>query len=101
MKTLCMDTAHKFLVIGLFEDEKLIAKTSERAWKQQSEKFFPALMACMEQAGWCADYLDEIVITAVSYTHLDVYKRQRQIIMPLMAWATHVLQWRLQRAASR
>ena len=31
MKTLCMDTAHKFLVIGLFEDEKLIAKTSETA----------------------------------------------------------------------
>ena len=63
MKTLCMDTAHKFLVIGLFENEKLIAKTSERAWKQQSEKFFPALTECMAQAGWCADDLDEIVIT--------------------------------------
>lgn len=63
MKTLCMDTAHKFLVIGLFENEQLIAGVSERAWKQQSEKFFPALMSCMEQAGWSADDLDEIVIT--------------------------------------
>ena len=34
---------------------------------------------------------------AVSYTHLDVYKRQ---IMPLMTWATHVLQWRPQREAN-
>ena len=30
----------------------------------------------------------------------DVYKRQRQIIMPLMIWATHVLQWRKQREAN-
>lgn len=63
MKTLCMDTAHKFLVIGLFEDGKCISGIAERAWKQQSEKFFPALMTCMEKVGWCADDLDEIVIT--------------------------------------
>ena len=53
---------------------------------------------------------------AVSYTHLDVYKRQtldrlplkeggrwgrRQIIMPLTTWATHVLQWSVQRVAKQ
>ena len=30
----------------------------------------------------------------------DVYKRQRQVIMPLMPWAAHVLQWPVQRDAT-
>ncbi len=63
MKTLCMDTAHKFLVIGLFEEGKLLAKVEERAWKQQSEKVFPMLIECMNQVGWKADDIDEMVIT--------------------------------------
>lgn len=63
MKTLCMDTTHKHLVIGLYEDEKCLASVNELAWKRQSEKFFPALMECMEKAGWSADDLDQVVVT--------------------------------------
>lgn len=63
MRTLCLDTTHKNLVIGLFEDEILKAGFSQPCWKRQSEEFFPALMACMGKCGWSADDLDEIVIT--------------------------------------
>lgn len=63
MKTLAMDTTHKYLVIGLFEDDKIVASVSEKAWKKQSERFFPALIDCMNQVNWCADDLKQVVIT--------------------------------------
>lgn len=63
MKTLCMDTTHKYLVIALYEDDMCISKVNELAWKKQSERFFPRLMECMEQAKWSADDLDQVVIT--------------------------------------
>lgn len=63
MKTLCIDTTHKYLVIGLFEDDILKTKIQEFSWKKQSEHFFPALMQCMNECGWEADELDQVVIT--------------------------------------
>ena len=48
MKTLCMDTTHKYLVIGLFDNEKCVSKCNEYAWKGQSEQFFPALFGMYE-----------------------------------------------------
>lgn len=63
MKILGLDTTHKHLVIGCYEDDKILASHMESAWKKQSEHFFPALMACMEKANWQADDLDAVVIT--------------------------------------
>ena len=63
MKTLCMDSAHKHLVIVLLEDGNVVASTSEVCWKKQSEILFPALISLMDQVGWDADSLDEVVIT--------------------------------------
>ena len=63
MKTLCMDTTHKYLVIGLFDNEKCVSKCNEYAWKGQSEQFFPALLECMKEANWQSDDIDQIVLT--------------------------------------
>lgn len=63
MKTLVLDTCHKHLVIGCFEDEKCISSFHELAWKKQSETFFTALNSCMESAGWKPKDIKQIVIT--------------------------------------
>lgn len=63
MKTLCMDSAHRHLVIALLEDGEVKAGKALSCWKQQSETLFPELVACMESIGWKVDDLDEVMIT--------------------------------------
>ena len=63
MKTLCLDSAHKHLIIGLYEDDKLVAGCVNEAWKKQSETIFPELIRLMEEAGWQSEDIDEVVIT--------------------------------------
>lgn len=63
MKTLCMDSAHKHLVIALIENGKIISACEKECWKQQSETLFPELITCFEQAKWSVDEIDEVVIS--------------------------------------
>ena len=63
MKTLCLDSAHRHLVIGLYEDGKLVCGTSNMAWKTQSETIFPELIRLCDEAGWDSDDIDEVMIT--------------------------------------
>ena len=63
MKILGLDTTHKHLVIGLYDENQVVASHIESAWKKQSEHFFPALLECMEKVHWQADDLDAVVIT--------------------------------------
>ncbi len=63
MKTLVLDTCHKYLVIGCFENQECLASFGQFAWKKQSELFFVALNECMTQANWNVDDIDQIVIT--------------------------------------
>lgn len=63
MKTLCMDSAHKYLVIGLYEDDKLICGCANLSWKKQSETIFPELMRLMAEANWTSDTIDAVVIS--------------------------------------
>ena len=63
MKTLCLDSAHKYLVIGLYENDRMICGTANLSWKRQSETIFPELMRLMKEAGWDSDDVDEVVIT--------------------------------------
>lgn len=82
MKTLCIDTAHKHLVIVLCEDQNIIASTSEVCWKKQSETMFPALISLMEQANWQVDDLDRIVITdgPGSYTGVRIAMSMAKVL---------------------
>ncbi|MEF9920660.1 MAG: tRNA (adenosine(37)-N6)-threonylcarbamoyltransferase complex dimerization subunit type 1 TsaB [Erysipelotrichaceae bacterium] len=63
MKTLCMDSSHRYLVLGLFEDDKLVAGISQSAWKMQSETLFPELITLMKQANWESEDIEAIVIS--------------------------------------
>ena len=60
MKTLCMDTAHKNLIVALYENDRMICGIAREAWKRQSEDLFPAIIECMEKAGWDSTDLDEV-----------------------------------------
>lgn len=82
MKTLVMDTSWKHLVIGLFEDGKLIAGVDEEAMKKQSEWLFVRLEQLLEKAGWKLADLDEVVITdgPGSYTGLRIAMTAAKII---------------------
>lgn len=82
MKTLCVDTAHKHLVIVLCEDDKIIASTSDVCWKKQSEMMFPALIALMDEAKWNVDDLDCVVITdgPGSYTGVRIAMSMAKVL---------------------
>lgn len=63
MKTLCLDSAHRYLVVGLYEDDLCICGCCDVCWKRQSETIFPQLIRLMKQVGWDSDDIDEVVIT--------------------------------------
>lgn len=74
MKTLCMDTSHRYLVLALIEDNQIVASHMEEAWKKQSETIFVELIKLMEKANWEVDDLNEVVITRGpgSYTGIRI-----------------------------
>lgn len=63
MKTLCIDTAHKHLVIVLCENGTIVKSLSQVCWKRQSEMMFPNLIQLMEEAKWNVEDIDQVVIT--------------------------------------
>lgn len=63
MKTLCMDSAHKNLVLVLAQDNQVLASCALSCWKQQSETIFPKLEKLMQDVYWTPDDIDEVVIT--------------------------------------
>ncbi len=63
MITLCMDTSHKWLVLGLIKDDQVIAKVQEECWKKQSEEIFPKLIEMTESVNLGPDDIDQIVIS--------------------------------------
>ncbi|MEG0526511.1 MAG: tRNA (adenosine(37)-N6)-threonylcarbamoyltransferase complex dimerization subunit type 1 TsaB [Longicatena sp.] len=63
MITLCLDSAHKHLIVGIYKDGKLLAGTCNLAWKTQSETIFPELIRICEEAGVDSDTIDEVVIS--------------------------------------
>ena len=75
MKTLCMDTAHKNLIVALYENDRMICGIAREAWKRQSEDLFPAIIECMERpAGtariWMRSSL-RMVRAAIPRAHRD------------------------------
>lgn len=63
MITLCMDTSHTWLVIGLIKDAQVIGKVQEKCWKKQSEELFPRLTALMDECHLQPEDIDQIVIS--------------------------------------
>lgn len=95
MKTLCLDTAHKYLVIGLYEDAKFINGCANISWKKQSETLFPELIRLCEESNWDSDDIDEVVITdgPGSYTGVRIAMSVAKVLctrkqLPLYAIST-------------
>lgn len=63
MKTLCMDSAHKHLVLVLLQDTTIVASCALSCWKRQSETIFPKLEELMQKVNWTPDDIDEVVIS--------------------------------------
>jgi universal bacterial protein YeaZ len=63
MITLCMDTSHTWLALGLIKDDKVIAKVQEPCWKKQSEEIFPLLTKMMDEVKLQPENIDQIVIS--------------------------------------
>lgn len=63
MITLCMDTSHTWLVVGLIKDDKIIGKIQEKCWKKQSEELFPKIIELMDSLQLKPEDIDQIVIS--------------------------------------
>lgn len=63
MLTLCMDTSHVFLALGLIRDDKVIASYQKKCWKKQSEEIFPRLIEMCESVNVRTEDIDQIVIS--------------------------------------
>lgn len=63
MITLCMDTSHTWLVVGLIKDGEIIASVQEKCWKKQSEELFPTLIDMMKSCDLQPEDIDSIVIS--------------------------------------
>lgn len=63
MITLCMDTSHTWLVIGLMKDDTVIGKLQEKCWKKQSEELFPKLIELMDTLQLKPEDIDQVVIS--------------------------------------
>ena len=63
MITLCMDTSHTWLALGLIRDDQIIAKVQKQCWKRQSEEIFPNLIEMMDSVGLQPEDIDQIVIS--------------------------------------
>lgn len=74
MKTLCIDTSHRHLVLVLLENKKVVASYCAEAWKKQSETIFVELINLMEKKQWNVDDIEEVVITKGpgSYTGIRI-----------------------------
>lgn len=74
MISLCMDSAYKQLVLGLYKDKELLAGISLEAFKKQSETIFVELNRLLKEANLDYKDIDRVIITKGpgSYTGIRI-----------------------------
>lgn len=74
MISLCMDSAYKQLVLGLYKDQELLAGISLEAFKKQSETIFVELNRLLKETGLDYKDMDRVIITKGpgSYTGIRI-----------------------------
>ena len=88
MKTLCMDTAHKDLIVTLLDGDMVVAHYQENAWKRQSERMIPVIDELMKNVGWQPQELQQIVITKGPGSYTGV--RIAMTIAKILATRLHI-----------
>ena len=63
MITLCMETSHRFLVLGVMDEEKVLNRMQMEFPKKQSEQIFPMLEKLLGEVGLKPTDIDQVVIT--------------------------------------
>ena len=74
MISLCMDSAYKQLVLGLYKDKELLAGISLEAFKKQSETIFVELNRFLKETNLDYKDIDRVIITKGpgSYTGIRI-----------------------------
>lgn len=74
MISLCMDSAYKQLVLGLYKDKELLAGISLEAFKKQSETIFVELNRLLKEINLDYKDIDRVIITKGpgSYTGIRI-----------------------------
>lgn len=74
MISLCMDSAYKQLVLGLYKDQELLAGISLEAFKKQSETIFVELNRLLNETNLDYKDIDRVIITKGpgSYTGIRI-----------------------------
>ena len=74
MIRLCMDSAYKQLVLGLYKDKELLAGISLEAFKKQSETIFVELNRLLKETNLDYKDIDRVIITKGpgSYTGIRI-----------------------------
>lgn len=74
MISLCMDSAYKHLVIGIYKDQNLLAGIEVEAFKKQSETIFVEMNRLFQEAGLDYADVDRVIITdgPGSYTGIRI-----------------------------
>lgn len=74
MISLCMDTAYKQLVLGIYQDGQLLEGVAKTAFKKQSESIFVELNALLKRVNLDYKDIDRVIITKGpgSYTGIRI-----------------------------
>ncbi len=74
MISLCMDSAYKHLVLGVYKDDTLLAGCAMEAFKRQSETIFVELNKILDEAKLDYADIDRVIITdgPGSYTGIRI-----------------------------
>ncbi|MBQ0064338.1 MAG: tRNA (adenosine(37)-N6)-threonylcarbamoyltransferase complex dimerization subunit type 1 TsaB [Firmicutes bacterium] len=74
MISLCMDSAYKHLVLGIYKDKELVKGIAFECFKKQSETLFVELNQLLEETGYDYKDIDEVIITQGpgSYTGIRI-----------------------------
>lgn len=85
MITLCMDTSHIYLVLGLIKDDRVIVRVQEECWKHQSEEIFPKLTAMCNEVNIQPEDIGQIVISEGpgSYTGVRIAMTVAKVVCAL------------------
>ena len=93
MISLCMDSAYKQLVLGLYKDKELLAGISLEAFKKQSETIFVELNRLLKETNLDYKDIDRVIITKGpgSYTGIRIAMTIAKVLCSQMHKELHTI----------